>query len=64
MFGLGFWEILLIALLILLFFGTSRLPEIGRSVGTLVGKLKRAARGEPEPPAVEPPREDAPRKEP
>jgi sec-independent protein translocase protein TatA len=64
MFGLGFWEILLIAILILLFFGTSRLPEIGRSVGTMVGKFKRASRAEPEPPAVEPPQEDAHRKEP
>jgi sec-independent protein translocase protein TatA len=60
MFGLGFWELLLIAVLILVFFGSSRLPEIGRGLGAMVGKLKSAARdreGEPKP---APPPEDKP----
>jgi sec-independent protein translocase protein TatA len=43
MFGLGVWEILLIAILILVFFGSSRLPEIGTGLGKLVGKIRGAA---------------------
>lgn len=33
MWGLGFWDILIILFVVLLIFGTKRLPEMGRSLG-------------------------------
>jgi sec-independent protein translocase protein TatA len=39
--GLGIWELAIIALVLLLFFGANRLPELFRSFGTSVRELKR-----------------------
>lgn len=39
--NLGFWEILLIALVVLVFFGPSRLPGLGRSIGAAIKGLKQ-----------------------
>ncbi|MEO0081649.1 MAG: twin-arginine translocase TatA/TatE family subunit [candidate division WOR-3 bacterium] len=41
MFGLGWQEILLIVLVILLLFGARRIPEVMRSIGKGVRELKR-----------------------
>lgn len=40
MFGLGIWELLLILLIVLLFFGAKRLPEIGSSLGRGIREFK------------------------
>ena len=41
MFGIGFWEFLLILIIALLVFGPERLPELARQVGTLIRDLQR-----------------------
>jgi len=38
---LGFWEIAVIAIVVLVFFGPRRLPEIGRSVGKTLREFRR-----------------------
>jgi Tat protein translocase TatB subunit len=43
-FGIGFWEILLVLLVILAVLGPRRLPEIAQRMGTLYRKLKMASR--------------------
>lgn len=45
MFGLGLPEILLILLVVLLIFGASRLPEIGRALGKALGEFKKGISG-------------------
>lgn len=42
MFGLGIWELLLILLIVLLFFGAKRLPEIGSSLGRGIREFKES----------------------
>jgi sec-independent protein translocase protein TatA len=41
MFGVGWQEILLIVLIVLLLFGAKRIPEVMRSIGKGVRELKR-----------------------
>ena len=41
--GIGFWEILLIFIIILALLGPRRLPEIAARIGTLFRRLKRAS---------------------
>lgn len=41
MFGLGFGEILIIGVVVLLFFGGKRLPSLGRSLGESIGEFKK-----------------------
>jgi sec-independent protein translocase protein TatA len=48
MFGLGFPEMLLIFVIIVLIFGTSRLPELGRGIGEGIKNFKKSIRDEPE----------------
>ncbi|MBN2908611.1 twin-arginine translocase TatA/TatE family subunit [Polycladomyces sp. WAk] len=43
--NIGFPELLLILLLVLLLFGSKRLPEVGRSIGMTLKELKRSASG-------------------
>ncbi len=40
MFGIGFFELLLIAIAVLLLFGPERLPELLRQVGQFVAQVK------------------------
>lgn len=42
---IGFPELMVILMILLVVFGASRLPAIGESVGRTVGKLKRGAQG-------------------
>jgi sec-independent protein translocase protein TatA len=70
-FGVAWWEILLILLLVLLVFGPKRLPEMGRSLGrgfrefkdSITGESKDEKAGElpPPEPAEAPEPESAPR---
>jgi sec-independent protein translocase protein TatA len=46
MFGLGFGEILLILLIVVLIFGTSRIPELGRGLGEGIKNFKKSVRGD------------------
>jgi sec-independent protein translocase protein TatA len=61
MFGLGFGELLLIAVVLLLVFGSSKLPQLGQGLGESVKSFRKAfqpARGEgafDKPPAPPPP---------
>jgi sec-independent protein translocase protein TatA len=41
MFGVGWQEILLIVLIVLLLFGAKRIPEVMRSIGKGVRELKK-----------------------
>ncbi len=41
MFDIGFWEVLLIAVVALLVVGPDRLPALARTVGLWVGKIRR-----------------------
>ncbi|HJW32299.1 MAG TPA: twin-arginine translocase TatA/TatE family subunit [Holophagaceae bacterium] len=42
--NLGITELLLIGAVLLLFFGPSKLPQLGRSLGQSIGEFKKAAR--------------------
>ncbi len=42
---LGFWEILIILVVLLLLFGAKRLPEMGRSLGRGMREFKEAVTG-------------------
>jgi len=39
--GLGFWELLLILLMVLFFFGARKLPQIGEGLGKSIGEFKK-----------------------
>lgn len=49
MFGLGPWEILLIILVILVFFGATRIPKLMRSMGQGVKEFKTGLHGDAPP---------------
>ena len=40
MFGLGFQELLIILVILLLLFGSSKLPALARSLGTSINEFK------------------------
>ena len=46
--NLGLTEMLLIGLALLIFFGPSRLPELGKSLGKGIQEFKKASKDEPE----------------
>ena len=58
MFGsLGFGEILLILLIVVLIFGTSRIPELGRGLGEGIRNFKKGLKDD-EPPKLPPKSEE------
>jgi sec-independent protein translocase protein TatA len=48
MFGLGVPEMLLILVIIVLIFGTSRIPELGRGLGEGIRNFKKSIRNNDE----------------
>ncbi|MEE9500225.1 MAG: twin-arginine translocase TatA/TatE family subunit [Candidatus Omnitrophota bacterium] len=52
---IGFWELILILLIVLLVFGAAKLPEIGRALGKAIREFKKASEGSTEK------KDDAPR---
>lgn len=49
--GIGIWEILLILLIVLFFFGAKRIPVIGRGLGEGIRNFKGALGKDEEPPS-------------
>ena len=57
MFGLGFPEIILILVIVILIFGTSRIPELGRGLGEGIRNFKKSVKSDDDTSTkVEPPR--------
>ena len=48
MFGLGIWELIIILLIVLLVFGASKLPEIGKGLGKAIKGFKESVKEEKE----------------
>lgn len=46
LFAVGFQEVLLILLILVLIFGASRIPELGRGLGEGIKNFKKGVRGE------------------
>lgn len=47
MFGLGYQELLLILVIVLIFFGGSKLPGLARSLGTSMKEFKKGVQESP-----------------
>ena len=48
MFGLGFPELALILVIVVLIFGTSRIPDLGKGLGAGIRNFRRAIKGDEE----------------
>lgn len=48
MFGIGHWELILIAFIVLLLFGGAKLPSLMRNMGRSVTEFKRGMNSEEE----------------
>jgi sec-independent protein translocase protein TatA len=57
MFGLGYQELMIILVIVLLLFGAQKLPELARGLGKSVSEFKR---GQSEEDAQKPPEEKKP----
>ena len=48
MFGLGIWELLVILVIVVLIFGATRLPQIGKGLGEGIRNFREANKQPPE----------------
>ena len=46
MFGLGVPELIVILVIVVLIFGTSRIPELGRGLGEGIRNFRKSVKGE------------------
>ncbi len=53
MLGLGFQELVVILLIVVVLFGASRLPQLGKGLGEGISNFKRGLKGDPKPPLSE-----------
>jgi sec-independent protein translocase protein TatA len=60
--GLGFGELLVILVIVLILFGANRLPAMGEGLGKAIKGFKDAMRSEPPKDERRPPPPDAPTK--
>ncbi len=58
MFGLGFQELVVILLIVVVLFGASRLPQLGKGLGEGISNFKRGLKGNDSPPLPEASEED------
>ncbi len=59
MLGLGFQELVVILLIVVVLFGATRLPQLGKGLGEGISNFKRGLKGgETNPPLTEAPEED------
>ena len=49
--GLGIWELILIFMIVLFFFGAKRIPVIGRGIGAGIRNFKGELGKDPSPPS-------------
>lgn len=59
MFGIGFPELIIILVIVIVIFGANKLPEIGAGMGKAIKNFKKAT-NEPEEIDVTPKKDDAP----
>ena len=45
MFGIGSWEVVILALIVLVLFGGSRIPTLARSLGKSITEFKKGVQG-------------------
>ncbi|KPK30860.1 MAG: hypothetical protein AMK70_13425 [Nitrospira bacterium SG8_35_1] len=48
MFGLGATELIIILIIVVILFGASRLPEIGKGIGEAIKNFKKSSAEQPE----------------
>ena len=48
MFGMGVTELMIILVIVVIFFGASKLPEIGKGVGEAITNFKKSTSDSPE----------------
>lgn len=49
--GISIWQLLIVALIVVLIFGTKRLKNVGKDMGDAVKSFKKAMDDEPEKPS-------------
>ncbi len=47
--GLGFQELVVILLIVVVLFGATRLPQLGKGLGEGISNFKRGLKGDPSP---------------